>query len=72
NWITVQVDERKMKEPECNSVFISRQQFARIPSNEELFSLYLSEEEISNEKQLPYSPEYMRLTLDLQCGNLMC
>ncbi|CAG8653056.1 5813_t:CDS:1, partial [Diversispora eburnea] len=41
-----------MREPECNSIFITRQQFARIFSNEELFSLYLTEEETSNEKQL--------------------
>src|SRR6185295_3717296 len=61
NRITVQADERKMREPECNSVFITRQQFARIPSNEELFSLYLTEEETSNEKQLVYPPEVKKL-----------
>ncbi|CAG8635733.1 1335_t:CDS:1, partial [Diversispora eburnea] len=41
-----------MRESKCNSVFITRQQFVRIPSNEELFSLYLTEDETSNEKQL--------------------
>jgi transposase InsO family protein len=61
NRITVQADERKMKEPECNSVFITRQQFARIPPNEELFSLYLTTEETSNEKQLQHPPEVKKL-----------
>ncbi|CAG8620087.1 3939_t:CDS:1, partial [Diversispora eburnea] len=46
-----------MKEPEYNYIFITRQQFTRIPSNEELFSLYLTEEETSNEKQLAYPSE---------------
>ncbi|CAG8604180.1 6201_t:CDS:2 [Diversispora eburnea] len=39
-----------LNQPECNSVFITRQQFMRIPSNEKLFSLYPTEEKTFNGK----------------------
>src|SRR5271170_4120222 len=41
--INIKANKIKTTEPECHSVFISRQQFERIPSNEELFAICATE-----------------------------
>src|SRR5277367_2692929 len=41
--INVKANKTKTTKPECHSVFISRQQFARIPPNKELFAICTTE-----------------------------
>jgi hypothetical protein len=58
--INVRANKTKTTEPECHSVFISRQQLARIPSNEELFAVCASEIEATPEEP-PRTPEERKL-----------
>src|SRR5277367_2289641 len=58
--INVKVNKTKTTEPECHSVFILRQQFAKIPSNEELFAICATEIETTS-KEPSKTPEEKNL-----------
>ena len=53
--INIKASKNKTTEPECHSVFISRQQLAKTPSNEELFAICTAAitEETSNQSRTP-------------------
>src|SRR5271154_1561116 len=48
--INMRANKIKTTEPECHSVFISRQQLARIPPNEELFAICANEIEAASKE----------------------
>src|SRR5436309_3764453 len=52
---------RADKEPECHSIFISRQQLANVPQEEEIFAVYATTEQKKEEVATVSSPEERRI-----------